>query len=145
VYTFDGIRQQSCKWSCIYLAGQRNREFWSPRRTRQPEWVALQYHTFPIKRLATPNRHTINSPGQDKLTYAHIPIGRNTERKTRLYDIKPVAELPSLLDPTTTNPREAFRSFLCCPAVRTALAGTFCTSRSSLTASIMPAASGVCG
>ena len=48
-------------------------------------------------------------------------------------------------DPTTTYPRGDFRSALCCPAVRTALAGTFCTSTSSLIARTMPAASGVCG
>ena len=49
-----------------------------------------------------------------------------------------------IFDPTTTNPRGALRSALCCPAVRTALAGTFSTSTSSFTESIIPAASGVC-
>src|SRR6266702_2775740 len=46
-------------------------------------------------------------------------------------------------DPTTTNPCGALCSALYCPAVRNVLAGTFSTSTSYFTPSIMPTASGV--
>jgi hypothetical protein len=45
---------------------------------------------------------------------------------------------------TTLYPLTAFRSCLISVLVRTALVGTFCTSTSSLTRRILPAASGLC-